>query len=56
MTFTDWLILNWHTRYTSKVIESLLSTIFYMKVKGVKVVSLREEFDLSTPVGKRCSL
>lgn len=52
MTFTDWLILSWHTSYISKVIESLLSTTFYMKVKGVKVVSLREEFDLSTPVGK----
>ncbi|OQR48827.1 multiple promoter invertase [Klebsiella oxytoca] len=30
----------------------VLSTVEMLQTKGVKVVSLREEFDLSTPVGK----
>lgn len=30
----------------------VLSTVEMLQVKGVKVVSLREGFDLSTPVGK----
>lgn len=30
----------------------VLSTVETLQAKGVKVISLREEFDLSTPVGK----
>lgn len=30
----------------------VLQTLEYLKVKGVAVVSIREGFDLSTPVGK----
>lgn len=34
----------------------VLSTVEKLQTKGVKVVSLREGFDLSTPVVERCSL